>query len=48
MDLVKTPGLLAIIIGHKVLTWYFEQKYQKSISKNLLSGINEFSMLKKN
>lgn len=25
-DLVKTPGLLAIVIGHKVLGWYFNQR----------------------
>jgi hypothetical protein len=31
MDLIKTPGLLAMMIGHKVLGWYFSQKNVKNV-----------------
>lgn len=29
-DLIKTPGLLTMLIGHKVLTWYFNRKNQRN------------------
>jgi hypothetical protein len=32
MEMFKTPGLLSILIGHKVLTWYFNQKNLKKDS----------------
>lgn len=35
LELLKKPGLLIMLIGHKVLTWYFSQKKQKiSASKD--------------
>lgn len=26
LELLKKPGLLLVLVGHKVLTWYFSQK----------------------
>jgi hypothetical protein len=30
--LLKKPGLLTVLAGHKVLTWYFSQKQKKRVS----------------
>lgn len=40
MDLVKTPGLLTIVLGHKMLTWYFTQKNQRNVNGNKHKNIS--------
>jgi hypothetical protein len=29
MELLKKPGILIVLMGHKILTWYFNQKNSK-------------------
>lgn len=29
VELLKKPGLLMVLVGHKVLTWYFSRKQEK-------------------
>jgi hypothetical protein len=33
LELLKKPGILIILMGHKVLTWYFNQKNTRQINK---------------
>jgi hypothetical protein len=42
-DLVKTPGLLAIVIGHKALGWYFGQRNQRNAEAHKASGIERYT-----
>lgn len=50
MDLIKTPGLLTMMLGHKVLTWYFTQKNQRNLSSdnnNINGNSNKMSLAEK-
>jgi hypothetical protein len=29
MDLIKKPGLLIVLMAHKIINWYFSQKNKK-------------------
>jgi len=37
MKMFRMPGLLFILIGHKVLTWYFNQRKILKTSSNKIS-----------
>lgn len=36
-ELIKAPGLLSMLIGHKVLMWYFNNKNENKPSERKIS-----------
>lgn len=32
LELLKKPGILIILMGHKILTWYFNQKNSRQVA----------------
>lgn len=47
MDLVKTPGLLAIVIGHKVMSWYFTRNRNQDGRNIIQEGRKNASIIDK-